>query len=353
VDDWHVYTTPETTSDTVTFAVFADPQENDELGYMAYAYDYYAVMEQSGSSMDFGMFVGDFVNDHDIRAQWDWYLQYSSSFCFGTPIAATIGNHENGAISDDRMSEMEYDIYLNLPSNGPVYETFSELDGDKRPQNVDRGKTYSFDYGPAHFIAIDTEIFCDGTTECATYDASAASVLIDWLEADLASSEAIWNIVFLHRGPYSMSYDSATIRSLLTPVFEEGGVDIVFSGHDHKYSRSVYESGNMVAFGRSSMYTRGTVSLIENPDGLDFNDYTSSIGVTYVVGNSAGTKFYRASTSSGIDVQFAFEDDLPVIPIVEVTADSIVVTSYVVLKSSPMSITGTGVEILETFRITK
>ncbi|MDP3131290.1 MAG: metallophosphoesterase, partial [Bacillota bacterium] len=238
------------------------------------------------------------------------------------------------------------------PTNGPTYGAFLELDGDDRPANVDRGKTYSFDYGSAHFVAIDTELFCDGTTECADYDETNAGILVDWLEADLAAADAVWTIVFLHRGPYSLSYDTTTVRDLLVPVFEAYGVDLVLSGHDHQYSRSVYYSGDPIVFNRSDAYPLGTVSLLGTGDGLDFNEYSSSIGTTYLVGNSAGTKFYSDSSQSGIFVHYEFRLDEPVIPIVTVTPQAIVVVSYYLAKTSPVDIVPIGIGVLERFRIT-
>jgi len=352
LDIWRAFIAPEDPATSFSFAVFADPQENDQLGYMAFAHAALSVKAYSETEWAFGLFVGDVVNDHGIRNQWNWFLRYASCFAVSVPIAATIGNHEHGAISGDRASQMEYDAYMNLPTNGPTYGPFLELADDARPANVDRGKTYSFDYGSAHFVAIDTEILCDGTTPCADYDETNAAILVAWLEADLAASEAPWTIVFLHRGPYSLSYDTASVRNLLVPVFETYGVDLVLSGHDHQYSRSVYQAESAVVFHRSDAYPLGTVSLLGSGDGLNFNEYASSIGTTYLVGNSAGTKFYGDSSQSGIFVQYEFRLDQPVIPVVTVTPDAIVVVSYYLAKTSPVDIVPAGVGVLERFRIT-
>ncbi len=352
MDLWRTYVAPVDPETSFSFAVFADPQENDQLGYMAFAHAAMSVRAISETTWAFGLFVGDVVNDHEIRNQWNWFLRYASCFAVEIPIAATIGNHEHGALSGERVMQMEYDAFMNLPSNGPTYQAFDELDGDDRPENVDRGKTYSFDYGSAHFVAIDTELFCDGTTACADYDETNAGLLVDWLEADLASSEAAWTIIFLHRGPYSLSYDSASVRNLLVPVFEAYGVDLVLSGHDHQYSRSVYQAGSAVVFHRSDDYPLGTVSLLGSGDGLNFNEYASSIGTTYLAGNSAGTKFYGDSSQSGLFMQYEFRLDQPVIPVVTVTPDAIVVVSYYLAKTSPVDIVPAGVGVLERFRIT-
>jgi hypothetical protein len=65
---------------------------------------------------------------------------------------------------------------------------------------------------------------------------------IPWLQEALRASTARWKIVFLHHAIYSSAYknnghghDSGVLklRQLLTPIFVENDVDIVFAGHDH------------------------------------------------------------------------------------------------------------------------
>ncbi|MFA5007109.1 MAG: metallophosphoesterase family protein [Candidatus Izemoplasmatales bacterium] len=350
-DEWRTYRCPASDITEFAFAFMADPQENDQIGYMAFAHAFLSVRAEAGVDVDFGLFVGDVVNDHDDRTQWQSFLRYASVFAVGKPIATTIGNHEHGAISEDRMAFMEYDGYTHLPTNGPTYGAFVELADDRRPANVDRGKTYSFDYGGVHFVALDTEIFCDGTTACLDRDEANVGILLDWLETDLAAAGTDRIIVFMHRGPYSATYDTTAVREALPAIFEEYGVDLVLSGHDHQYSRSVYSGGAAVLFGRADDYPLGTVSLLGPGDGADFNDYSSSIGPTYLVGNTAGTKFYDAGDASGIFLQFVYAGNNPVIPIVTVKSDSIEVVSYVLYKNNPTDIVPSGVGILERFTI--
>ncbi len=354
LDEWRIYTAPEADTD-FSFLFLADPQENAVTGYMAYAHAILSVIEYAQPEFDFAMFPGDMVNDADVRSQWNWFFQYSSVFCYGKPIVATIGNHEFDAISDTFMENLEYDGYTNLPTNGPVYGPFDELTGDLRTTTIDNGKTYSFDYGAAHIAVIDTELFCDGVTACTDYDADNVAVLLNWLADDLGATESVWKIVLLHRGPYALSYDSAFVRTLLVPTLEEYGVDLVLSGHDHQYSRSVYLAGTLAGFTRSDDYALGTVSLLPESGGSewDFNDYPSSLGITYLVGNTAGTKYYGGSKRSGIQVHYEYAGECPVIPVITVTADEINVVSYVVLKDSALAIVPAGVSILETFTIRK
>ncbi len=340
--------------DSFTFMYIADPQENTELGYMAYAYAILNVLDFSNSEYDFVMYPGDIVNDADIASEWDWFYQYSSFFITERPIIATIGNHEGSGIETERINNLEFDGFLNLPSNGPLYQAFDELEGDLRNSAFDDGKTFSFNYGNAHFIAVNTEMYCDGTTDCDAYDQSNAEILNQWIRDDLAASTAIWNVVLLHRGPYSLSYNTTSVRDNLVPIFEEYNVDLVLSGHDHQYSHAVYQSSVMVPFQSSNDYSLGTIFLTEDSSlSNHFNNYSSSLGVTYLTGNTVATKFYGGDKSSGIEVQYKFIDENPVIPFITITEDSIRVISYGVYKDSAYAIVPTGVYVLEEFTITK
>ncbi|MEL6255953.1 MAG: metallophosphoesterase, partial [Bacteroidota bacterium] len=71
----------------------------------------------------------------------------------------------------------------------------------------------------------------------------------EWLEEELKKSDAKWKFVAMHHAPYSTDendygnaykgkekYGDTYVKQLI-PVFEKYGVDIVFFGHLHSYSR--------------------------------------------------------------------------------------------------------------------
>jgi hypothetical protein len=62
-----------------------------------------------------------------------------------------------------------------------------------------------------------------------------------WLERTLAGATEPWRIVVLHHPPYSAGYhgSSTDVRAAFAPLFERYGVQLVVSGHDHDYQRSV------------------------------------------------------------------------------------------------------------------
>ncbi|HEX5614066.1 MAG TPA: metallophosphoesterase [Acidimicrobiia bacterium] len=62
-----------------------------------------------------------------------------------------------------------------------------------------------------------------------------------WLEETLAASAARWKIVAVHHPPYSAGYQGSDhgVRDRFSPLFARYGVQLVLSGHEHDYQRSV------------------------------------------------------------------------------------------------------------------
>jgi 3',5'-cyclic AMP phosphodiesterase CpdA len=100
------------------------------------------------------------------------------------------------------------------------------------------GRYYSFDWGNAHFVALDSELYYDD--EGGDPERQKA-----WLERDLGETRQPWKFVFFHRPPYSSSEHGSDllVREDLEPVLARHGVDLVFSGHDHDYERTVQIKG--------------------------------------------------------------------------------------------------------------
>ncbi len=124
------------------------------------------------------------------------------------PFYPSIGNHD-----DVTANAGPYREVFELPTNGGT-----ESDDERR---------YSFDFGPAHFVALDT---------CRIDEEQA-----EWLEADLVATDRPWKIVYGHHPPYSSARrhgSSIRTRELIQPVLERQGVQLVLSGHDHTYERT-------------------------------------------------------------------------------------------------------------------
>jgi Icc-related predicted phosphoesterase len=83
---------------------------------------------------------------------------------------------------------------------------------------------------------------------------------LQFLDDTLASTEATWKIVAVHHPPYSAGYQgsSVDVRDALAPILERHGVQLVLSGHDHDYQRSVLIDGVTYVVSGGASGTRRT-----------------------------------------------------------------------------------------------
>jgi 3',5'-cyclic AMP phosphodiesterase CpdA len=136
--------------------------------------------------------------------------------------------------------------FRKLIDHVPVFPTMGNHDAESpggwlsaftTPANNDEAseRYYSFDWGDLHCVALDVETteFGPGTPQR------------EFLEQDLAASDAKWKIVFFHEPPFSFGRHGSNlhVQTDLVPVFERYGVDLVLSGHDHLYERLAPKNG--------------------------------------------------------------------------------------------------------------
>ena len=175
------------------FAVFGDSGSGKSQ-------EYKVAREVERQSVDFILHTGDLVyskgEDKEYRAR--VYLPYKSLLA-QVPLFPVLGNHD-----------------MKTLRGQPWLDNFA-LPGKKR--------YYSFSYGNAFFIALDSYEINSTTT--------------DWLEHELAGTDKLWKFVFFHEPPFSNQVrrsGNAATRTLWVPLFEKYRVDMVFSGHDHMYT---------------------------------------------------------------------------------------------------------------------
>jgi 3',5'-cyclic AMP phosphodiesterase CpdA len=162
------------------------------------------------------------------------------------PFIAAPGNHDTDLRNYQRYPEaLAYFLYWDQPLNGPVappgaVKASHVLTGSADAQaafqegakpRYPRMANFSFDYGNAHWTVIDANTYMDWSNPS----------LRDWLVADLAAARsATWRFVGFHQPGFNSSHEHFAEQQMraLSPLFEAGHVDIVFSGHVHNYQRS-------------------------------------------------------------------------------------------------------------------
>ena len=122
----------------------------------------------------------------------------------------------------------------------------------------------------------------------------------DWLVDDLSANESDWTIVIFHHPPYSKgsNHDSdreqneIDMRVTFAPVFENYGVDVIYSGHSHSYERSWYLRGH---YGMSDSFDVTRDALLD----ADGNPRLGQGSEPYPQGGAEGRAVYTVAGNAG------------------------------------------------------
>ena len=243
-------TPPAKGTGTFTFIAFGDSgtgstQAQQLAGLMAS--DTFDVALHAGD-IAYGNTSG--TGDASYKTYNDWFFNIYPAWLPSHAFFPTEGNHDSRPTNGNGVAYLDA---FTLPANGgsPAYPDHAE-------------RYYSFDYGPAHVVVLDTEFTFQDTTRRAEQ--------VSWLESDLAATSQPWKVALFHRSPYSAGGEHGSdlaVRAAFAPLFEQYGVQLVLSAHEHDYER--------------------TVPLRESATGT---------AVTYIVTGGGGAPLYPAGTAS-------------------------------------------------------
>jgi len=223
------------------------------------------------------------------------------------PFFASVGNHDaNDRDMDKTPDALSYYYFWEQPLNGPDYKEGSALvpilKGNETNRNAfytaamkayPKMTTYSYDYGNAHWTVIDADYYVDWTNKD----------LQEWVRQDLKKAAgAQWRFVLFHQPGFNSSkehFEEQHMR-LLSPLFEDGKVDVVFNGHVHNYQRSFpltfkpdttkkEVASNNIKKSRGKLIN-GDWILDKNFDGLT---HQKPNGVIYIVTGAGGQDLYN------------------------------------------------------------
>jgi uncharacterized protein (TIGR03437 family) len=192
--------------------------------------------------------VGDLAYSAGTFAQFqDNYFALNAPLMSRLPFFTTPGNHD-------------YDT-----ENGVPYLAGQAAPASNVPPE-DIGRYYSFDWGDAHFVSVDSNLL----------PTTASARMLSWLDSDLAATGKYWKIVFLHHPPYPTGTHlndpiCALVQQNVTPIVESHGVQLLLTGHEHGYERSwPLVGGQPVNSGPSTTYviTGGGGGILEEVGSL-------------------------------------------------------------------------------------
>lgn len=239
------------------------------------------------------------------------------------PFVGAVGNHDvDNRNIDQHPDGLAYFMYWDQPLNGPVgaeggplfpalqanevnKKAFLEAAGDAYPKMTN----YSFNYGNAHWLIIDSNPYVDFTDKALT----------DWVTKDLASAkDATWRFVIFHHPGFSSSIVHAEQQHmrLLSPIFEANKVDVVFSGHVHNYQRSFpltfapAQKGTLLVGGKNNKLVRGRVvpGLWTLDKSYNGKTITKPNGIIYIVTGAGGQDLYDVEQNDNPDSWQKFTD---------------------------------------------
>lgn len=261
------------------------------------------------------------------ESNWDLWQQWMNDITTQIPYMTLPGNHEAACAEFDGPGNI-LTAYLNnnkpnstAPTSSLTYyscppsqRNFTTYLNRFRMPGPESGGVdnmwYSFEYGLAHFISIDTETdyykspeypFVADLTGSETHPKENETYVTDsgpfgyiqgsykntqnyeqyqWLKKDLASidrTKTPWVIVNGHRPMYSSQVATyqKNLRNAFEALFLEYGVDVFVAGHEHLYER---------------LYPLGTNGTIDHSAIVNNHTYIANHGtsVTYLVNGAAG-----------------------------------------------------------------
>ncbi len=204
---------------SIIFYAYGDTRSNP-AAHDAVAEQIIQEIEQSPDKQTFIVSTGDLVANGNRENDWQEQL-FGSDFqnirkmMAELPYLAAVGNHEGQGTLFKK-----YFPY-------PMYST-------------DRFY-YSFDYGPAHFTIVD---------QFTNYQHGSSQY--NWIVNDISSSNKKWKIFIFHKPGWSAGGghgNSTTIQQVLQPLFEQYGIVLAISGHNHYYARAVVNGVNHITTG--------------------------------------------------------------------------------------------------------
>ncbi len=241
---------------------------------------------QEAPKADFILHAGDLVNRPSRDLEWaEWFD--ATGFIHGMiPAVPVAGNHEYErlnlpSVEQNRLLSVMWRPQFTLPEEPTLADDLQEVAYDIR---------YSNDL---HLFIISTQ-------------SPKIEEQADWLDRELAASDARWKIVSMHHPIFSSGADrdSPERRAALLPVINKHKVDLVLQGHDHTYARgAISQTPERIAFqSKGGSVDTMFVNSVSGPKQYgfragDWDDYEAD-GVT-LVRKAENTQFFQLITIDG------------------------------------------------------
>lgn len=217
----------------------------------------------------FALLGGDLTSNSSDNNEWGEFLDAATGLFSLIPVMPAKGNHDGDLFLE----------FFALPDNGP---------------RVPSGEFYSFDYGDAHFVVLDSS---NNTSEAVK----------QWLREDLQGTEKNWRFALFHHPAYPAFEDNKTIDESIcenwVPILEQYRVDMVFVGHQHQYMRTCPIFQGAV---QSDPETYGIVYVMGNSGS---KVYAAGKGFPYIAWQETGSNYQVIELGGDVLTLFSKKDD--------------------------------------------
>lgn len=270
------------------FICVSDQQKGSPFDCPDYSYFNKALKDMLKMHPDtrFILTGGDNTDCGQHEVQWNGAFSGLTGIVEHIPFMMSLGNHDNRGFKDYRNA---IGRYYSEPAEF-FGKQFKGSYADNGPENW-KTENYTFDYGNAHFMVVGI----NGPEE-----------VNEWMVKDLKNCDKTWKIGAYH---FPIYYSGTNLQNYdAYPVMREGFemLDLVFSGHEHNFSRS-FPMKNEEIFERPS---QGTIH--------------------YMLGNSnqnpPGTRAVSKVWHSAFYTQ---EEKVSVFAVVEIDGEKMTLTSYI------------------------
>ena len=201
--------------------IFPDSQSNNYSDWKNIA----RFAKKQNSDVAFFVNMGDLVDNGEDHAQWKAWFEALEGIIDTVPIAPVLGNHETYTQNWKVRMPQSYLHLFSLPENS-----------DPEHQN----QFYSFDYGPVHFIVLNTQF-----AEMEQFQPDLMKKQKKWFINDITKTQKKWKIVLMHKDVLNYAIKNRSDRQAgisdigkeWMPLFDQYEIDVVLTAHLHTYRR--------------------------------------------------------------------------------------------------------------------
>ena len=256
----------------------------------------------------FCLFPGDFVDTGGAtNSEWQWERWFEGSMrpmLNAMTVVPTDGNH------DDSPS-LNYDYHFNTDWS------FANA-ASVKPQF--HGITYSFVYGDVLFLVFSMQDWWreSGTKESVMKSTYFTTDIRNWFKEQIeAHPEAKYRVTLSHKNVFSGAGhhedDECTLlRTMMTPIMKECGIDFAIQGHDHCYEVMgpvdpdtwTVIPGSVTDTVRVAPEAEGRWERSSNKTGLEGGTFTTDEGTLYFIGATCGRKRYEPYSRYVMDTAY-------------------------------------------------